>query len=1071
MSRTPNVLFHRAIHSAWCPNLVLVSQLGALLLVLWATLIAAGCGAATATGQNGDSHNLTLSGKLPVGIANQNYNAVLSVSGGSAPYRFAVKSGNLPDGMTLHPATGSISGRPDAAGMYRFEVIVTDATLQDEGVQTFVMKVGKGHSAKVSVSPASVTLGAQQKQQFTATVSGSANTAVTWSASAGSIDASGLYTAPASPQTNIVVTAVSQANPQRTAEAIVTVNQGQPQPPTIVTGSLPQGQLGTSYRATFSATGGTQPYSWTIAAGNPPSGITLSSDGMFSGMPDIAGTSSFTVSLKDSTGLSAQRNFSLNIVSSPVNVSVSPASVTLAAKQTQQFTATVSGTSNTGVTWSASAGSIDIQGLYTAPSLIPQTKVTITASGKANPSVSAHALVTLEDNTTQPPIIANTSLPQGQVGSSYSTTLTASGGTQPYSWSISAGTPPAGVSLNSGGQLAGLPESAGTAGFTVSVKDTAGLSAQRDFSVEIVSGTSGSQTTCGPPTDPNYSCFQTSTAPVALPSPIPSWGQNSCDNTSPYTLQTCGNLTGAGTAHTPSDFNRPIVRLTDANTLSRISATPWQATFGTADNGESNLFASDDSWIIIKQSGQARYLMAFNPVTMAGTYSGITYANQTVIADHTSKSTVYQLTGPMKTQIYQDTLPVPLASCAPNCTQPSGSNHVLLYDFRNSSCLTNAYAGNPNWTKTNWTGMFTDTLDDTTFTVAFADQNTSGKGSYVASWKKSYGVNGGCDLWNTATGAILVHDGTHLASTNTDLFYNHEAFSALNNNYTIVSTSGPAQMIDGTYLPGFYIWQIGTSNVVHCGVAGGPYCDGHEGSGYLNLVAGNKTSIHTYVSPGANNPSTALLPVAACDDQHYSWNHDDSTDAYPVMSTYQEVGSIHDLLGGATPPCAYYDEIALVRTDGSGAARAAHTFNSGWHWQFEVQNAIGVESSSGKFAMWVSDGWGQFGSTNGTASCNVGGPDWHKSDSTHFTASAGVFGNYLLPHGGGNSGKYIYQASNCTANGGSGACATGATEPNFGSAQNSGQSVTEAAPGNITWVNTGKVSNCRSDILIVKLFD
>jgi hypothetical protein len=909
MSRTRNVLFHGPLHFLWSPNSVLVPRLGTLLLVLLAALISAGCGASAQAvrGQSSNPSALTLSGTLPTGIASQTYNAVLSVSGGSAPYHFAVKSGTLPPGLTLNPTTGSISGTPVSAGSNSFEVIVTDATLRDEGAQRFAVRIDSKNS---------------------------------------------------------------------------------------------------------------------------------------------------------------------------IGVSVSPASVTMVAKQTQQFMATVSNTANTAVTWSASAGLIDAQGLYTAPSVIPQTNVTITATAKADPAIKAHAVVTLENNTiqpSQPPTIANTSLPQGQVGSSYSSPLTASGGTQPYSWSISTGAPPAGITLTSDGQLAGVPGSAGTASFTVSVKDAAGLSAQRGFSLDIVSGgNAGQTTTCGPPTDPNYSCFSTSTAPVALPNPIPSWGANSCDNTSPYSLQNCGNLTGAGTVLTPSDFNRPIARLTDANTLSSISATPWKITFGTADNGEVNLFAPDDSWIIIRQSNQTRYLMAFNPATMAGAYSGITYVNQTVIADHTLNSTVYEIGGPQKSQVYQDTLPIPLASCAPSCRQPAGSNHVLLYDFHNSSCLTNAYAGNPNWTTTNWTGMFTDTLDDTTFTIAFADQNTSAKGSYVASWKKSYGVNGGCDLWNTATGAILVHDGTHLTSSTPDLFYNHEAFSALNNNYAVVSTGGQTQMINGTYRPGFYIWQIGTSSVVHCGVAGGPYCDGHEANGYLNLVAGGHNSIHNYASPNASAPATQAIPTNTCNDNHASWNHDDTSDSFPVMNSFQEMGSIYNLLGGATPPCAYYDEIVFAQMDGSQIVRrAAHTFNSGWHWNFETQNSVGVESSSGKFAMWPSDGWGQFGSTNSTetASCNVGGPDWHKSDSAHFTATAGAFGNYIMPQNGGNSGNYIYQVFNCAANGGSGACATGPTEPNFGSAQNSGQYVTEAAPGNITWVNTGNVNNCRSDVLIVKLFD
>ncbi len=277
-----------------------------------AALITAGCGTQSAGGST--SHSLILSGNLPAGVATQAYNAVLSVSGGSAPYHFAVKSGSLAQGLTLNSATGSISGTPVSAGSYSFEVMVTDAPLPDEGVQTFVVTVGSGDSVKVSVSPTSVTLVAGQKQQFTATVSGTANTAVTWSATGGLIDAGGLYTAPSvNAQTNIVVAAVSKADPQRKASASLTVDKIQP--PTITNGNLPQGQLGSSYSETLTAKGGTQPYSWSISAGSPPAGITLTSDGKFSGLPASTGTSSFTASVQDSKGLSAQKAFSVSILS------------------------------------------------------------------------------------------------------------------------------------------------------------------------------------------------------------------------------------------------------------------------------------------------------------------------------------------------------------------------------------------------------------------------------------------------------------------------------------------------------------------------------------------------------------------------------------------------------------------------------------------------------------------------------------------------------------------------------------------------------------------------------------
>ncbi|PYU46784.1 MAG: hypothetical protein DMG53_11180, partial [Acidobacteria bacterium] len=63
----------------------------------------------------------------------------------------------------------------------------------------------------------------------------------------------------------------------------------------------------------------------------------------------------------------------------PVSVAISPTSATVGAGGTQQFTATVTNTNNTAVTWqvngvpggNATAGTISSAGLYTAPAVVP----------------------------------------------------------------------------------------------------------------------------------------------------------------------------------------------------------------------------------------------------------------------------------------------------------------------------------------------------------------------------------------------------------------------------------------------------------------------------------------------------------------------------------------------------------------------------------------------------------------------------------------------------------------------------------------------------------------------------
>ena len=88
-----------------------------------------------------------------------------------------------------------------------------------------------------------------------------------------------------------------------------------------------------------------------------------------------------------------------------VSVSISPSAVSLVTNATQLFSATVTGSSNTAVTWqvnsitggSAAAGTIATTGLYLAPGAIPNpVTVTVKAISQADPTKSASAVVTIE---------------------------------------------------------------------------------------------------------------------------------------------------------------------------------------------------------------------------------------------------------------------------------------------------------------------------------------------------------------------------------------------------------------------------------------------------------------------------------------------------------------------------------------------------------------------------------------------------------------------------------------------------------------------------------------------------
>jgi hypothetical protein len=88
-----------------------------------------------------------------------------------------------------------------------------------------------------------------------------------------------------------------------------------------------------------------------------------------------------------------------------VNISVSPSTTTLTAGQTRQFTATVTGTPNTAVTWSVNPliGNISASGLYTAPSVTSSRTVTVRATSVADATKSATSTVVVNPPAPPPP--------------------------------------------------------------------------------------------------------------------------------------------------------------------------------------------------------------------------------------------------------------------------------------------------------------------------------------------------------------------------------------------------------------------------------------------------------------------------------------------------------------------------------------------------------------------------------------------------------------------------------------------------------------------------------------------
>lgn len=251
--------------------------------------------------------------------------------------------------------------------------------------------VHPGGNVIVSVDPTGVELFVNTQQQYDATVTGTFNTvvspAVTWSTDGGEIDINGLYTAPDSAGT-YHVTATSVADPQASSTVEVVV--------------LPQVAQGTFAISPTSVTidvnatqqftpiyGGLAPgVTWEV---EEVGGGTIDTEGLYTA-PDVAGTYHVKGTSTADPTLSATAEITVNPV---VVVSVLPASVSIYIGVQQQFEATVTGTDNTAVTWGADGGSVDGNGLYTAPGTAGTYHVTATSVADPSKSFTAEVIVSL----------------------------------------------------------------------------------------------------------------------------------------------------------------------------------------------------------------------------------------------------------------------------------------------------------------------------------------------------------------------------------------------------------------------------------------------------------------------------------------------------------------------------------------------------------------------------------------------------------------------------------------------------------------------------------------------------
>ncbi len=250
-------------------------------------------------------------------------------------------------------------------------------------------------AVSVTITPTTSSLDGSQAQQFSATVTGNANTSVNWSESpqVGILSSSGLYTAPGvvPSQQTVLVTATSVADNTKFATSSISLI------PVAVSlsGSVSLAANGVN-QFIATVTGTTQTgVNWSL---NPPIG-TLSPSGLYQAPGSILTEQTITVTATSIADPTKSASATITLLSTqPISVGLSPSTISLLVGQTQQFTATVTGTTETGVTWKMSrqVGRLSDSGLYTAPSsLLALETLTVTATAVADPTKSASATITL----------------------------------------------------------------------------------------------------------------------------------------------------------------------------------------------------------------------------------------------------------------------------------------------------------------------------------------------------------------------------------------------------------------------------------------------------------------------------------------------------------------------------------------------------------------------------------------------------------------------------------------------------------------------------------------------------
>lgn len=412
------------------------------------------------------------------------YDESIAASGGTEPYVYSVTG--LPEGLVPPMPDGFLSGTPSTTGDYDFTVTATDrsgctGSRRYTGTITGALELkpdcGEIPEGTVGQDYGVTFTAINGTGPFTCIFSGlrPPGTEPLGCTITGKPTAGGCYP--------VTVTIRSSAcETTKTCTIVIRpVITFSPDP-------LPDGKICTRYKATITASGCTGPYTFDEPPpGSLPPGLVFDAGtGVISGTPTKRGPNPFTVVARDEDGQHTESHTYTIVVTCPeIPIDRELPDATACEYYEHQFTVTgcpepyefsfAPGTLPAGLDLTETGllyGTPDLPGAYTfdvivTPKECPPTTFRV--------HLKVVCLVKLSPSR----------LPHGVLGAAYDETLTACGGTPPYTFSLASGTLPPGLTLSPDGDITGIPTALGCRTFTVRATDSLGCSSQRTYRICI----------------------------------------------------------------------------------------------------------------------------------------------------------------------------------------------------------------------------------------------------------------------------------------------------------------------------------------------------------------------------------------------------------------------------------------------------------------------------------------------------------------------------------------------------------------------------------------------------------